>query len=89
MSKPRLLLIHSSNGVRPRANHGQRRRSFRPLVILGGARARSAPEQNSWESALKLIDLGFLACQLNYLAFLQATLAVLEAKTWADSEKTS
>jgi hypothetical protein len=89
MSKPRLLLIHSSNGVRPRAKLGQHRRSFRPLVILGGARGRSAPEQNSWEAALKLIDLGFLACQLNYLSFLQASLSVLEAQTWTDAEKTS
>src|ERR1700738_534324 len=89
MSKPRLRLIHCSNRIRPRAKHRQHGRSFRPLVILGGARARSAPEEGSWKAALKLIDLGFLACQLNYLAFLQASLTVLEAHNWTDAEKTS
>jgi hypothetical protein len=36
---------------------------------------------------LKLIDLGFLAFQLNYLAFLQASLAALESQNWTDPEK--
>src|SRR5713101_7315743 len=60
MSKPRLLLIHCSNGVRPAAKHRQHGRSFRPLVIHGGARARSVPREGSWEAALELINLGFL-----------------------------
>src|ERR1700731_990130 len=89
MSKPRLRLIHCSNGVRPRAKHRQHGRSFRPLVVHEGARARSVPRESSWEAALKLFDLGFLACQLNYLAFLQASLTVLEAHNWTDAEKTS
>jgi hypothetical protein len=80
MPKPRLLLIHSSDRVRRGPKHRQLGRGFRPLVILGGARARSAPAENAWEAALKLVDLGFLACQLNYLSFLQASLTVLEAR---------
>jgi len=54
MSKPRLLLIHCSNGIRPGAKHRRRGRSFRPLVIHGGARARSAPRESSWEAAFEL-----------------------------------
>jgi hypothetical protein len=69
MSKPRLLLIHCSNGVRPEAKHRQRGRSFRPLVIHVGARARSVPRQSSWEAALELINLGLLISHGNYLAF--------------------
>src|SRR6202035_4369264 len=88
MSKPRLLLIHCSNGVRPGAKHPQRGRGFRPLVVHGGARARSVPRESSWEAALKLFDLGFLACQLNYLAFLQASLTILETHNWTDAEQT-
>src|SRR5216684_3055691 len=88
MSKPRLRLIHCSNGVRPRAKHRQHGRSFRPLVIHGGARARSVPRESSWEAALKLIDLGFLISHGNYLVFLQASITLLEAYNRADSEKT-
>jgi len=76
MSKPRLLLIHCSNGVRPAAKHRQHGRSFRPLVIHGGARARSVPRENSWEAALELINLGFLVSHGNYLAFLQASITL-------------
>jgi hypothetical protein len=79
MSKPRLRLVHSSNGTQPGAVHRQRDRSFRPLVIQGDARAKSAPRESSWEAGLKLINLGFLASCRNYLAFVQATMAVLEA----------
>jgi hypothetical protein len=89
MSKPRLLLIHCSNGVRPGAKHRQRGRSFRPLVIHGGARARSVPRESSWEAALELINLGFLISHGNYLAFLQASITVLEAYNRTDPEKTS
>ena len=63
--------------------------SFRPLVIHGGARARSVPRESSWEAALDLINLGFLISQGNYLAFLQASIIVLEALKWTDPEKTS
>jgi hypothetical protein len=89
MSKPRLLLIHCSNGIRPGAKHSQHGRSFRPVVIDGGARAKSALTESSWEAVLKLIDLGLLVSHLNYLAFLQASMTVLEAQNWADPEKTS
>jgi hypothetical protein len=61
MPKPRLRLIHCSNGVRPGAKHRQQRgRSFQPLVIHGGALARSVPRESSWDAALELINLGFL-----------------------------
>jgi hypothetical protein len=89
MSKPRLQLIHCSNDIPPRAKHRQHGRSFRPVVIHGGARARSAPRESSLETVLKLINLGFLVHQLNYLAFLQASLAALESHNWTDPEKTS
>lgn len=74
MSKPSLQLIHCSNG-----NSGAKRREsgsgFRPYVIPGGA--RSAPNERSWEAALELVDFGFLVCYENYLAFLEASVAVL------------
>jgi hypothetical protein len=89
MSKPRLLLIHCSNGVRPGAKHPQRGRGFRPLVIHGRARARSVPRESSWEAALELINLGFLISHGNYLAFLQAGITVLEAYNRTDPDKTS
>ena len=89
MSKPRLQLIHCSDGIRPGAKHRQHGRGFRPLVIPGGARARSVPSENSWEAALKLIDLGFLISHVNYLAFLQASTIALDACNWTDPEKTS
>jgi hypothetical protein len=86
MSKPRLLLIHCSNGIRPGATHRQSGRSFRPLVIHGGARARSAQRESSWEAALELINLGFLISHVNYLAFLQASTTVLKACNRTDPE---
>jgi hypothetical protein len=79
MSKPRLLLIHCSNGIRPGATHRERGRSFRPLVIHGRAQTRSAQRESSWEAALELINLGFLISYDNYLAFLRASIIVLEA----------
>jgi hypothetical protein len=87
MSKPRLHLIHCSNGIRPEAKHSQRSRSFRPSVIHGGARAISAPRESSWEAALDLINLGFLISHVSYLAFLQASLTVLETCNRKDPEK--
>jgi hypothetical protein len=85
MPKPRLLMIHCSNGIRPGAKHRQRSR-FRPLVIQGGAAVSS---ENSWEAALKLIDLGFSISHANYLAFLQVSITVLNAYNRTDPEKTS
>jgi hypothetical protein len=46
------------------------------------------PRENSWEAALELINLGFLISHGNYLAFLQASITLLEAYNRADSEKT-
>jgi len=89
MSKPHLLLIHCSDGILVGAKGRQRGRSFRPLVIRGGARARSVPRQSSWEAALELIDLGFLVSHASYLAFMQASLTVLGLYNWTDPERTS
>jgi hypothetical protein len=89
MSKPRLLLIHCSNSVRPRAKHRPHGRSFRPSVIHGGALARSAPRESSWEAAFELINLGLLVSHSNYLAFLQASITVLEACNRTDPKKNS
>jgi hypothetical protein len=87
MSKPRLRLIHCSNGIRPKAKHRKHGRSFRPLVIHGGARPRSVPRENSWEAALNPFDLGFYSFLGNYLAFLQASKTVLDAYNGTDPEK--
>jgi hypothetical protein len=89
MLKPRLRLVHSSNGTEPREVRRSRDRSFRPLVIQGGARAKFAPGESSWEAALELINLGLLASCRNYAAFVQASMAVLEACNRTDFEKTS
>jgi hypothetical protein len=89
MSKPRLLLVHSSNDVGLGAKPRRDGRSFRPLVIQGGARARSVPRERLWQAALELIDLGFSISHGNYLAYLQASIIVLEAYNWTDPEKTS
>src|SRR5260370_17353487 len=72
MSKPRLQLIHCSNDIPPRAKHRRHGRSFRPSVIHGGARARSAPRESSLETVLKLINLAFFFPHLTYLASLLA-----------------
>jgi hypothetical protein len=89
MSKPHLLLIHCSDDILAGTKGRQRGRSFRPLVIHGGARASSVPRQSSWEAALELIHLGFSISHGNYLAFLQASTTVLEAYNWTDPGKTS
>ena len=43
----------------------------------------------SWEAAVELIDFGFLVCYGNYLAFLEASTAVLGRPNRTDAEKTS
>jgi len=88
MSKPRLLLVHCSNGIRLGAKPRQHGRSFRPLVIQGGARAKSALRESAWEAALELMDLGFSICHINYLAFLQVSITVLETYNRTDPGKT-
>jgi len=90
MSKPRLQLIHCSNNIRPGAKHRQHARSFRPLVIDGGARPRPVGGSSS-EAALELVGLGFLISHANYLAFLEASITVLGGPiiNGPDPEKTS
>jgi hypothetical protein len=86
MSKPRLQLVHCSNGIQPEAKHRQRGRGFRPLVLHGGGRPL---RESAWEAAFELINLGFLISHGNYLAVLHASITVLEACNWANPEKTS
>jgi len=86
MSKPRLQLVHCSNDIRPQAKPRRHGRSFRPLVIHGGACARSVPRENSGEAALDLFDLGLFNFFGNYLAFLQVSRTVLEAYNWTVPE---
>jgi hypothetical protein len=87
MSRPRLQLVHSSNGTRLGAVDRPSDRSFRPLVIQGGARAKFVPGESSWGAALELINLGFLASCHNYVAFVQASIAVLEAYSRTELER--
>ena len=89
MPKPRLRLVHSGNGTRLGLVYRPRDRSFRPLVIKGGARAKSAPTESSWEAAFNLFNLGILAACHNYVAFLQTSIAVLEASDRTDPKKAS
>ena len=46
------------------------------------------PGERSWEAALDLVDFGVLVCYENYLAFLEASAAVLGGSKWTDHEKT-
>jgi len=85
MPKPRLQLIHCSNGIRPAARRLQNGRGFRPLVIDGGM--NSAPGAHSLETALELFNLGLQVCYGNYLAFLEASRVVLDDPDWIDPEK--
>ena len=85
MSKPSLQLIHCSNGIRPGAKRRQNGRSFRPFVIHGGV--KSVPGEPPWEAALELIDVGFLFFYGNYLAFLEASTAVLGGPNRTDPEE--
>ena len=89
MPRPRLQLVHSSNDTQPEADRRQRNRSFRPSVIQGSGRAKSALGEISWDAPLKLMNLGFLASCHNYVAFVQVGLAVLEACNRTDLEKMS
>jgi hypothetical protein len=84
MSKPNLQLIHCSNGNRPGAKRRESSSVFRPYVVSGGA--RSAPNEGSWEAALDLVDLCFLACYENYLAWLEASAAILGGPDRTDPE---
>lgn len=86
MSKPCLQLIHCSDGVQPGARRRQNGRSFRPLVIEGGA--RSVPGAHSWQAALELFDLSLLVFYQSYLVFWEANMNVLNGSYWPDPEKT-
>lgn len=46
------------------------------------------PGGRSWETALELIDLGFLVFYGNYLALLEASTTALGGPNWTDPEKT-
>lgn len=83
MSKPSLQLIHCSNDIRPGARRRQNSGSFQPYVILGGA---SSVQAEPWEAALDLVDFGVLVCYENYLAFLEASAAVLRGLNRTDHE---
>ena len=86
MPKPSLQLIHCSNDIRPAAKRRQDSAAFQPYVIPGGA--RSVPVERSWEAALDLVDFGVLVCYRNYLAFLEASAAILACSKWTNHEKT-
>lgn len=47
------------------------------------------PGLGSWEGTLELIDFGFLVCYQNYLAFLEASTAVLGRPNRTDADETS
>jgi hypothetical protein len=72
---------------------GSKAPAARPqLPTLGHSWRREsdiAPRENPWEAALDLINLGFLISHVSYLAFLQASLTVLETYNRTDPEKTS
>jgi hypothetical protein len=76
MSKPCLLLIHCSNVLRRRKDKCAVS-NFRPLVIHGGGRATSDLKASSWELAFQLAELGLLISNRNYIAVLQASLALV------------
>jgi hypothetical protein len=82
MSKPSLQLIHCSNGIRPGAKRRRTGRSFRPLVIDGGA--KPAPRAHPWKAALELFDLGLVVFYGNYFAFLEANMIVLNGSNRTD-----
>jgi hypothetical protein len=89
MSKARLHLICCSGGVEPEAVHRRRGRSFQLSIIDGGKRATAAPGEKLWEATLDLFDLGILVSQVNYLAFVAASLTALELQGWADPKQAS
>ena len=89
MSKARLHLICCSGRIEPEAVHRRRGRSFQLSIIDGGKRATAAPGEKLWKATLDLFDLGILVSQVNYLAFVAASLTALELQGWADPKQTS
>ena len=85
MSKPSLQLIHCSNSIPAGARRRYANRSFRPEIIAGGM--RPATKEQPWETtALELFGLGVLVICGNYLALLEASMAVLSGSNWTDPE---
>ena len=75
MSKARLHLILCSGDAG--AEHRNRERSFQPSVIDGGKRTIEMSLVDPWVDLLDLFDASILVSQASYLAFLEASLAVL------------
>jgi hypothetical protein len=84
MPKARLHLIVCSDDIGPEARRRRHERRFRPSVINGGKRATAVPAGDPWQAVLELFDLGLLVSRTNYLAFVTASLTVLEHHGWAD-----
>lgn len=88
MSKARLRLILCSDDIETEARVRGRERRFHLSVIDGGRRAiatdRTSPSANPWDSLRDLFDLAILVSQTNYLAFVAASLTVLELHGWPD-----
>ena len=80
MSRPRLRLVHSSNDTEPAALVWQRSHGFRPLVLQGEANS-AASGASVWDAGLELVHLALLRSCRNYVAFVQATIAVLDLCT--------
>jgi hypothetical protein len=89
MTKAHLHLISCSDDIEPEAMRRRRGRSFQLSVIDGGKRAIDAPGEKFWETMLDLFDLGILVSQANYLAFVAASLTVIELHGWADPKRAS
>jgi hypothetical protein len=58
-----------------------------PYLMVGSLREKSAPGESSWEAAVELINLAFMSSCRNYAAFVQASMAVLEACNAANLER--
>jgi hypothetical protein len=89
MPKARLHLILCSDDIGPEARRRRSDSSFRPSVIDGGKRAIDAPNEKLWEATRDLFDLGILVSQANYLAFVAASLMVLDLHGWANPKQTN
>ena len=85
MSKPSLQLIHCSKSIPVGARRRHGNRGFRPEIIDGGVKASAG--EHPFETALELIGLGVVVSCRNYLALLEAGMAVLHGSTSTDPEK--
>ena len=87
MPKARLHLIVCSDDIGSEARRRRHDRSFRPSVIDGSKRAIAVPAGDPWQALLELFDLGLLVSRTNYLAFVAASLTVLELHCWTDPKQ--